>query len=155
VVKRLLRAHHIAVPSDDSSCGSEDMDDVSISTDKGNAWPLHSDTDIHGSKISGIDIRNQQVITENLSVNSIDVIINIINDLLQQLLLTSSSESPSSSDSSTSKALSSSLVFTLFRSRSWKNLLPSPVFHVIKCNNQRAMGRILLRSTLLPPFVVR
>jgi hypothetical protein len=37
VVKRLLRARHIAVPSDDSSCGSEDMDDVSISTDEGDA----------------------------------------------------------------------------------------------------------------------
>jgi hypothetical protein len=83
VVKRILRARHIAVPSDDSSCGSEDMDDVSISTDEGDAWPLHSDTEIHGSKIIGIDISNQQVITENLSINSIDVVINIINDMLQ------------------------------------------------------------------------
>ncbi len=66
-----------------SSCGSEDMDDVSISTDEGDAWPLHSDTEIHGSKLSGIDISNQQVITENLSINSIDVVINIINDMLQ------------------------------------------------------------------------
>ena len=83
MVKRLLRAHHIAVPSDGSSCGSEDMDDVSISTDEGDAWPLHSDTEIHGSKIIGIDISNQQVITENLSINSIDVVINIINDMLR------------------------------------------------------------------------
>ncbi len=82
-IKRLLRVRRIAVPSDDTSCGSEDVDDVSISTDEGDVWPLHSDTEIQGSKVSCIDIGNQLVTTENQIIRSINVAINIINDMLQ------------------------------------------------------------------------
>ena len=38
---------------------------MSDATDEGNVWPFHSDTEIEGSKIKGIDISNQVVTMEN------------------------------------------------------------------------------------------
>jgi hypothetical protein len=83
-VRAILKARNISTAQvDDDDMASMDNDDASDATDEGNVWPFHSNTEIEGSKIKDIDIRNQVVTMENNIRHTFNEAIDKINSSIQ------------------------------------------------------------------------
>jgi len=83
-IKAILQARNISTSQVDvEDLDSLSNDDASDATDEGNVWPFHSDTEIEGSKIKAIDIRNQVVTTENNIRHTFNETIDKINSSIQ------------------------------------------------------------------------